>query len=65
MEQGRQQVDASGGHPPHFPNADFDAVALAVSAGGFQALSQILASLPPISQPRLWWSNTWTHVIAA
>jgi two-component system chemotaxis response regulator CheB len=47
MEQGRQQVDASGGLPPHFPNADFDTVALAASAGGLQALSQILASLPP------------------
>src|SRR5919201_1475781 len=46
---------SSGGHhdeptsqqrPPHFPNAAFDVVALAASAGGLSALSRILASLP-------------------
>src|SRR5919108_117235 len=46
---------SSGGHhdeptsqqqPPHFPNAAFDVIALAASAGGLGALSRILASLP-------------------
>jgi two-component system, chemotaxis family, protein-glutamate methylesterase/glutaminase len=46
MERGRQHVDAPSGPPSHFPNAAFDAVALAASAGGLPALSQILASLP-------------------
>jgi two-component system, chemotaxis family, protein-glutamate methylesterase/glutaminase len=46
MAQGRNQMDASSEHPPHFPNTAFDAVALAASAGGLPALSQVLASLP-------------------
>jgi two-component system chemotaxis response regulator CheB len=46
MDQGLNQMDASSRHPPHFPNAAFDAVALAASAGGLSALSQVLASLP-------------------
>ena len=33
--------------PTHFPNAAFDVVALAASAGGLTALSSILSSLPP------------------
>jgi two-component system chemotaxis response regulator CheB len=31
----------------HFPNAAFDVVALAASAGGLAALSQVLSALPP------------------
>ena len=30
----------------HFPNASFDVVAMAASAGGLTALSQILTALP-------------------
>jgi two-component system chemotaxis response regulator CheB len=33
-------------HPPHFPKAAFDIVALAASAGGLAALSQLFAALP-------------------
>lgn len=33
--------------PTHFPNAAFDVVAVAASAGGLTALSNILSSLPP------------------
>ena len=33
--------------PPHFANAAFDVVALAASAGGLKALSQVLSGLPP------------------
>jgi two-component system chemotaxis response regulator CheB len=33
--------------PIHFPNAAFDVVALAASAGGLTALSHVLAALPP------------------
>jgi two-component system chemotaxis response regulator CheB len=33
--------------PPHFPDAAFDVVALAASAGGLKALSQVLSGLPP------------------
>ena len=33
--------------PAHFPNAAFDVVAMAASAGGLTALSNILSSLPP------------------
>ncbi len=33
--------------PVHFPNAAFDIVALAASAGGLAALSQLLSVLPP------------------
>jgi two-component system, chemotaxis family, protein-glutamate methylesterase/glutaminase len=31
----------------HFPNAAFDVIALAASAGGLAALSQVLSALPP------------------
>jgi len=34
-------------HPPRFPNAAFDIVAVAASAGGLQALRQLVAELPP------------------
>lgn len=33
-------------HAPHFPQAAFDIVALAASAGGLTALSNVLAALP-------------------
>jgi two-component system chemotaxis response regulator CheB len=33
-------------NPPHFPNAAFDVVALAASAGGLTALSRVLSVLP-------------------
>ncbi len=32
--------------PPHFPEAAFDIVALAASAGGLNALTQVLSNLP-------------------
>jgi two-component system chemotaxis response regulator CheB len=32
--------------PPHFPNAAFDVLALAASAGGLTALSRVLSALP-------------------
>src|SRR5919199_3718839 len=35
-----------GDSPIHFPNAAFDVVALAASAGGLAALSQVLSALP-------------------
>lgn len=33
-------------HPPHFPGAAFDVVALASSAGGLNALNMVLSGLP-------------------
>ncbi|MGH8070337.1 MAG: chemotaxis protein CheB [Candidatus Entotheonellia bacterium] len=46
MERGQKRDDLRLRQPPHFPNAAFDIVALAASAGGLGALSHILAALP-------------------
>jgi two-component system, chemotaxis family, protein-glutamate methylesterase/glutaminase len=46
MENGQKREEFRLRHPPHFPNAAFDIVALAASAGGLGALSHILAALP-------------------
>jgi two-component system chemotaxis response regulator CheB len=43
---GHHDEQASQQQPPHFPNAAFDVIALAASAGGLGALTRILASLP-------------------
>jgi two-component system chemotaxis response regulator CheB len=46
MDKGQTRDDFPLRHPPHFPNAAFDIVALAASAGGLSALSRLLAALP-------------------
>jgi two-component system, chemotaxis family, protein-glutamate methylesterase/glutaminase len=46
MDEGQTRDDFPLQHPPHFPNAAFDVVALAASAGGLAALSHLLAALP-------------------
>jgi two-component system chemotaxis response regulator CheB len=46
MGEDQRRDDVPFRHPPHFPNAAFDIVALAASAGGLSALSHLLAALP-------------------
>jgi two-component system chemotaxis response regulator CheB len=46
MEKGQKRDEFRLRHPPHFPNAAFDIIALAASAGGLGALSRVLAALP-------------------
>jgi two-component system, chemotaxis family, protein-glutamate methylesterase/glutaminase len=46
MDKSQTQDDCPLRSPPHFPDAACDVVALAASAGGLAALSQILAALP-------------------
>jgi two-component system, chemotaxis family, protein-glutamate methylesterase/glutaminase len=46
MDEDHTRDDFPLRHPPHFPNAAFDIVALAASAGGLAALSHLLAALP-------------------
>lgn len=45
-EELARQSDLPENRPLKFPDAAFDIVALAASAGGLQALSQVLSSLP-------------------
>jgi len=45
-DQELTQDDCQLRHPPHFPKAAYDVVALAASAGGLAALSQLFAALP-------------------
>jgi two-component system chemotaxis response regulator CheB len=40
------QAEEKRDRPPSFPNAAFDLVALAASAGGLKAISQLLGALP-------------------
>lgn len=46
MDQDSKREGTSYSHPSYFPQAAFDVVALASSAGGLAALSQILTALP-------------------
>ena len=46
MEQDINHEGTSHLHPPSFPKAAFDVIAMAASAGGLGALSHILAALP-------------------
>lgn len=46
MRGGEHSEEQTSQQPPHFPNAAFDVIALAASAGGLSALSCILISLP-------------------
>jgi two-component system chemotaxis response regulator CheB len=46
MEQDIDLESTSHLHPPRFPSATFDVIAMAASAGGLGALSHILAALP-------------------
>jgi two-component system chemotaxis response regulator CheB len=41
-----QMAANADNHPPNFANAAFDVVAMAASAGGLTALTQVLSSLP-------------------
>jgi two-component system, chemotaxis family, protein-glutamate methylesterase/glutaminase len=41
-----QMADNANNHPPRFANAAFDIVALAASAGGLNALAEVLSTLP-------------------
>ncbi|MEH2349155.1 MAG: chemotaxis protein CheB [Nostoc sp.] len=41
-----QMAEDANNHPPHFPNAAFDIVAIAASAGGLTALLKVLSTLP-------------------
>lgn len=41
-----QMAEDANNDPPHFPNAAFDIVAIAASAGGLTALLKLLSTLP-------------------
>jgi two-component system, chemotaxis family, protein-glutamate methylesterase/glutaminase len=46
MDKDLTQDDRPLRHPPHFPKAAFDVVAVAASAGGLAALSHLFAAMP-------------------
>ncbi|MEA5514824.1 chemotaxis protein CheB, partial [Nodularia sp. UHCC 0506] len=41
-----QKAENINDHPPRFADANFDIVAIASSAGGLTALTQLLSTLP-------------------